>query len=133
MTQINKFSLNTHFTALKQLPQVFTGSLHIPGRTVPANSLGIVLGRTILNVPAGVYVETPLLRCTLDSNINHLRHGVMLALGTQGYFYYSINQINNSQYELIAKMENYSISPLVLSDVDIEVFLRLAIAPFDAN
>ena len=106
MTKISNYHLNTHFTALKQLPTLYQGKLQIAARNVPANTLGLVLGNTKITVPAGIYVENIILRVSLDGGVNHLSPQIMHALGEQGYFYTAVNQINNSEYELIAKMEN---------------------------
>lgn len=130
MTKISNYHLNTHFTALKQLPTLYQGKLQIAARNVPANTLGLVLGNTKITVPAGIYVENIILRVSLDGGVNHLSPQIMHALGEQGYFYTAVNQINNSEYELIAKMENYSNSTLSLPACTVEAFLRLAVAPF---
>ena len=130
MTKISNYHLNTHFTALKQLPTLYQGKLQIAARNVPANTLGLVLGNTKITVPAGIYVDNIILRVSLDGGVNHLSPQIMHALGEQGYFYTAVNQINNSEYELIAKMENYSNSTLSLPACTVEAFLRLAVAPF---
>lgn len=130
MTVISNFRLNTHFTALKQLPASYSGGFNIATRSIPAYQLGTLLGSTVINVPAGVYVENIITRTSMDGNKNHLTPQFFIAPEDRGYFYVAVNQIANDKYELTARIDNFSNSPLNIPASTVSALLRLAIAPF---
>lgn len=129
MAKISNFRLNTHFTSLKQLPDKCQASFNIGGSY--GYVLGQVLGSAIITVPAGAYVETPLLRCGIDGNINHLAHEFAYTLNTLSDIYFSINQISSTQYQVRALLNNTSSSTVTVPNSTVTAILRLAIAPFD--
>lgn len=131
MTRISQFNINTHFTALKQRTALYQGNVNVAAQTLPAYTLGKELGSVNISVPAGIYVETILIRTSYDGNINHLTPQVVLNLGDQGYLYISVNQQNNSEYKLEVIADNFSSSPLSLATFSAEALIRLAISPFD--
>lgn len=130
MTVISNFKINTHFTALKQLPKAYRASLSIAGRTVPAHTLGVVLGQKDITVPAGVYVENMITRTSIDGDKNHLTPQFFLSLEDRGWFYVAVNQISNSTYRLLVRMDNFSAAALTLPNCTVDMIARLAIAPF---
>lgn len=129
MAKISNFRLNTHFTALRQLPDKYQASFNIGGSY--GYVLGQVLGSAIITVPAGAYVETPLLRCSIDGNINHLAHEFGYTLNTLSDIYFSINQISSNQYQVRALLNNTSSSTVTVPSSTVTAILRLADAPFD--
>ncbi len=129
MTQISKYRLNTHYTGLKQLPQQYGGSFQIGGNY--GYSLGVTIGRVQVNVPAGVYVETPLIRTSLDGNINHVSHEITHFINTNARVVISLGQINSSTYELKAALTNTASTTVTVPSSTVAGILRLAMAPFD--
>lgn len=129
MTKISKFRLNTHFTALKQLPDKYQGSFRIGG------SYGYVIGQTLgsvrITVPAGAYVETQLLRADIDGGINHLAPEFGYTINNYADVYIAVNQVSATQYELKATLNNTSNSTVTVPSGSVTAVLRLAIAPFD--
>lgn len=130
MTKISNFRLNTHYTALKQLPETYSASFRIGGTY--GNGLGRVLGSQIITVPAGVYVETPLLRCGLDGGINHLSHSIAFTVGTYGTVYIAVTHVSPTQYKLEAILNNTDSASVTVPNATVELKLRLSTAPFDA-
>lgn len=128
MAKISNYRINTHFTALKQLPNSYSTSFTISGSY--GNVLGQLLGSAIINVPSGVYVETPLLRCSIDGNVNHLAPEFGYTLNNYSDIYFSINQINSSQYQVRAILNNTSGSTVTIPVSTVTAILRLATAPF---
>lgn len=128
MARISNYRINTHFTALKQLPNKYSTSFTISGSY--GNVLGHELGSAIINVPSGVYVETPLLRCSIDGNINHLSNEFGYTLNNYSDIYFSINQINSSQYRVRALLNNTSGTTVTVPYSTVTAILRLATAPF---
>lgn len=131
MTKISNFYLNTHFTALKQLPEAYKGRLSLGATTLSPLELGRTLGTTNIRVPAGIYVETILLRCGLDGNKNHLTPQFRVNLDDKAEVYISINQTANDNYELVATANNFVEESVTIPASTIEAVLRLAISPFD--
>lgn len=129
MAKISNYRLNTHFTALKQLPDQYQASFTIGGSY--GYVIGQLLGSVVIDVPAGSYVETPLLKSSIDGNINHLAHEFAYTLNTLSDIYFSINQISSSQYQIRALLNNTSNSTVVVPNSTVTAILRLAIAPFD--
>lgn len=130
MTKISNYSINTHYTALKQLPNLYSASLNIASRSIPANTLGLVLGSTSISVPAGVYVENILLRSSLDGNLNHLGAWIGSALSTFCDVYISCDHVDSSHYELRAIANNTETGAVAIPAFTAEAFVRLALAPF---
>lgn len=130
MVQINKFRINTHFTALKQLPQQYKASFQIGGSY--GYTIGQKIGSAIINVPGGSYVETPLIRCSIDDNVNHLAPEFIHYLNNYVLLIFSINQISSSQYELKAVLNNTASANVTVPNSTVTGILRLAIAPFSS-
>lgn len=130
MTKISNYSINTHYTALKQLPNLYSASLNIASRSIPANTLGLVLGSATVSVPVGVYVENILLRSSLDGNVNHLGAWVSSTLSTYCDVYISCDHIDSDHYELRAIANNTESRAIAMPAFTVETFLRLAMAPF---
>lgn len=128
MAQISKFRINTHYTALKQLPTTYSASFSIGGSY--GYGLGVMLGSSTIEVPPGVYVETPLIRCTLDGNVNHLSPELPIVIGTEGTVYISITHIASNRYELKALFNNTGSSTITIPSSTVEAKLRIATAPF---
>ncbi len=131
MTKITNYHINTHYTALKQLPETYHGSANISARTLPAHSLGVVLGTINIDVPTGIYVETPLLCCTLDGNKNHLAPEVMYNINDQAQVFVSISQISNSQYQVKVVASSFVDSSVNIPAFTLTALLKLALAPFN--
>lgn len=133
MTKISNFRINTHFTALKQLPELYQVSLSF-GRSIASGVSDLELARQYITVPAGAYVETTAISSSLDGYIYHLAHGYtkMLAYDSAGSCYVSlgIEQQSASQYFLIARASNKTSSSVVIPSTTVNAYLRLAIAPF---
>lgn len=130
MTKISNYSINTHYTALKQLPNLYSASLSIPSRSISANSIGIALGSTTIAVPPGVYVENILLRSSLDGNINHIGAEIGAAISTLCDVYISCDHTDSGHYELRALVNNTETTAITVPAFTAEVFMRLAEAPF---
>lgn len=128
MAKISNFGINTHFTALKQLPDVYTASFNISGSY--GYVIGQLLGSAYINAPSGVYVETMLLRCTIDGSINHLAPEFGYTLSNYSDIYFSVNQISSSRYEVKAILNNTSSSTVTVPSSTVTAILRLATAPF---
>lgn len=129
MARISNYRINTHFTALKQLPDKYQASFNIGGSY--GYTLSQQIGSAIINVPAGAYVETPILRCGVDGNINHLAHEFVYNLTNYCFLYFALNQITSSQYQLKAAINNTSNDVVTVPSSTVTATLRLAIAPFD--
>lgn len=130
MTKIYNFHINTHFTALKQLPGLHKGAVTVSAQTLPGHTLGRVLGTANITVPPGIYVETPLLRCGLDGNKNYLAPEHMYNLNDQAQVFASVNQIANNQYQLKLVASSFVDNSVNIPAFTCEALLRLAIAPF---
>lgn len=129
MVKISDFGINTHYTALKQLPDKYSTSFRIGGSY--GYVLGQELGSAIINVPAGAYVEIPLLRCSIDGNINHLSHEFVYLVNNYCDIYFSINQISTGQYRVRSMLNNTSSTTVAIPSSTVEAVLRLATAPFN--
>lgn len=129
MAQINKFQLNSHFTALKQLPQQFSASVSFGG------TYGFVLGQelasTNISVPAGSYVETALLRSSIDNNTNYLTHDFTYNLNNYAYLIFSLYQTSANNYRLRVVLTNSDTVQVTIPQSTLTATLRLAIAPFN--
>lgn len=130
MTKITNYHINTHYTALKQLPDTYRGSANVSARVLPAHSLGVTLGTINISVPAGVYVETPLLRCTLDGNKNHLAPEVMYSINNQAQVFVSLSQTSNSAYQVKIVASSFVDNAVNIPAFTVQSVLKLALAPF---
>ena len=129
MVKISDFGINTHYTALKQLPNKYSASFIIGGSY--GYVLGQELGSATINVPAGAYVEIPLLRCAIDGNINHLSHEFTYLVNNYSDIYFSINQVSAGQYRVRAILNNTANTTVTIPSSKVEAILRLASAPFN--
>lgn len=130
MTKISNYSINTHYTALKQLPDLYSASLNIASRSIPANTLGLVLGSANITVPAGVYTENILTRCSLDGNIYRFSAEVSSVISTLCFVYVAIEHTDSSHYVLRAVANNTDTKAVTIPAFTAEAFMRLAVAPF---
>lgn len=130
MTKITNYRINTHYTALKQLPETYRGSAKVSARVLPGHSLGIVLGMINISVPAGIYVETPLLRCTLDGNKNHLAPEAMYNIDDKAQVFVSLSQTSNNVYQVKIVASSFIDSSVNIPAFDLTAILKLALAPF---
>lgn len=128
MAKISNFQLNTHFTALKQLPNQYTATVSFGGTY--GYSIGQTLASANIGVPAGAYVETALMRSSIDSNTNYLTHEFMYNLANYAYLVFSLYQTSSSNYELKATLTNTGGS-VTIPNSTLTAVLRLALAPFD--
>lgn len=130
MAKISNFHINTHFTGLKQLPDVYKASFTLSGGTY-GMVLGQELGSATINVPAGAYVETPLLCSSIDGNINHLSPEFTYLVNNYADIYFSISQISAGQYRIRAILNNTDTATVTIPSAAVTAILRLAIAPFN--
>lgn len=130
MTRISNYQVNTHYTALKQLPNLYSASLQVSAQSIPAATLGRVLGTASVTVPAGVYTENILLRSSLDGNINHIGAEIGSVLSNYCNIYISFDRVDNSHYELRVLANNNESSAVNVPAFTVSAFLRLAMAPF---
>lgn len=127
MAQINKYQLNTHFTALKQLPKQYTATINFGGTY--SYTIGQVLASANITVPAGSYVETALMRSSIDSNTNYLTHEFMYNLSNYAFLVFSLYQTASNNYQLKVALTNTGGNVTIPSST-LTAILRLAIAPF---
>lgn len=128
MAKISNFRINTHYTALKQLPHTYKASFNISGTY--GYGIGIALGSATITVPSDIYVETPLLRFSLDGGLNHLSSEIAFILDTYATVYISLDHISGSQYRLVATLNNTSNTSVTVPSGSVEAKLALATAPF---
>lgn len=128
MTEISNYRVNTHYTALKQLPRIYGTSFNIGGTY--GYGLGQLLGSATIDVPPGVYVETPLIRCGLDGRVNHLSSEIAFVVNNYGTVYISLTHISDSQYELKAILNNTGDATVAVPSSVVETLLALSTAPF---
>lgn len=130
MAKISNYQLNTHFTALKQLPNQYTATITFGGTY--GYVLGQVLASTTINVPAGAYVETALMRSSIDGNINYLAHEFAYNINEYAFINFSLYQTSSSTYQLRAVLTNTNTgSTVTIPSNTLTATLRLAIAPFN--
>lgn len=129
MTKISKYQLNTHFTALKQLPNQYTATISFGGTY--GFVLGQVLASTSISVPAGAYVEMALLRPSIDGNTNYLAHEVTYNINNYAYLVFSLYQTSSSTYQLRAVLTNSDYTTVTIPNSTLTAILRLAQAPFN--
>lgn len=127
MAQISKYQLNTHYTALKQLPDQYSITLNFGGTY--GYSLGRVLASGNIYTPAGSYVETALMNFSRE-NVNYLTHSFIYNLNNYAYLVFSLNQISSTTYQAKVVLTNTASSTVTISNSTLRVLLRLAIAPF---
>lgn len=129
MALISKYQLNSHFTALKQLPGQYSASVTFGG------TYGFVLGQelasTNIGVPAGSYVETALLRSSIDNNTNYLTHDFTCNINNYAYLIFSLYQTSANNYRLRVVLTNSDDTQVTIPTSTLTATLRLAIAPFD--
>lgn len=130
MTKISNFTLNTHFTGLKQLPQIYEATVSYGGRTVPSGTIAETLFSTKITVPAGVYVEIVALQASIDDNVVHLSHELRHYLSTNTQVYFELTQTNSGEYELAGFITVLEDNPAVLPAGTVKVTLALSTAPF---
>lgn len=128
MTKISNYRVNTHYTALKQLPHIYGASFNIGGTY--GYGLGQLLGSATIDVPAGIYVETPLIRCGLDGGVNHLSSEIAVVVGNYGTVYISLTHISDNQYELKAILNNTDNASVTIPNSIVETLLALSESPF---
>lgn len=132
MTKISNYQLNTHYTALKQLPNLYSTSLYVPSQSIPAGALGRVLGTASVTVPVGVYVENILMRQSLDGDVNHVGAEIGSLLSNYCNIYISFDHVDNSHYELRVLVNNNETRAVNVPAFTASAFVRLATAPFSA-
>lgn len=130
MTKISNFTLNTHFTGLKQLPRIYETTASYGGRTVPSDTIAETLFSTKITVPAGVYVEIVAIQASIDGNEVHLSHSLRHYLNTNSQVYFELTQTNSGEYELAGFITVLDNSPAVLPAGTVKVALALSTAPF---
>lgn len=135
MTKISNYRLNTRFTALKQLPDLYEAQMSLSRRTIASGSRDVELGRATISVPAGAYVETPVISSSFDDYVNHLAHGYtqMLSYDSVGscYVAISLEQSQANEYTMVARAGNSMSTSTTIPAATVKAYLRLAIAPFD--
>lgn len=128
MANINNFQLNTHFTALKQLPDRYTATVSFGG------TYGYALGQTLasadIQVPPGAYVENALMRSSIDGGINYLTHEYAWNLTNYSFLSFSLYQTGSSTYQLKVALTNTESGTVTVPQSTLTAILRLAQAPF---
>lgn len=127
MAIIEKYQLNTHFTALKQLPDAYSATISFGGSY--GYSIARVLAITTITVPAGSYVEISLMRSSIDGSTNWLTHEFVYNLNSYAYIVFSLNQTSASTYELKVALTNTS-ETVIIPQSTLTAILRLATSPF---
>lgn len=127
MAIISNFQLNTHFTALKQLPNVYSATVNFGGTY--GYSIARTLASQTITVPAGSYVEIALMRSSIDGNTNWLTHEFVHNLSNYGYLVFSLNQTSSSTYQLKVALTNTS-GTVTIPQSTLTAILRLAVSPF---
>lgn len=135
MTKISDYRLNTRFTALKQLTDLYETQMSFSSRTIASGSHDIELSRASISVPAGAYVETPVISSSFDNYIYHLAHGYTQRISNDSagscYVFISLEQSQANEYTLIARASNSTSTSSTIPRATVKAYLRLAIAPFD--
>lgn len=132
MANIRDFQLNTHYTALKQLPDQYVMNTSFGGTY--GTGFGQVIASADVSVPAGSYVENVLLWDSITKQ-NITTHDNFFSLsdyGASGFAYLDINvsQINSSTYRLQVIL--HCTQQTTVPQSTARAILRLAQAPFDA-
>lgn len=130
MTQISKFTINTHFTGLKQLPQIYEETATYSGGTFADGTIGQELFSKKITVPAGVYVEIAAIQASIDNNVVHLSHNLRHYVGANSQVYFELTQIAPGQYEFAGFITALDSTPITLPAGTAKVALALSMAPF---
>lgn len=134
MVKISDFQVNTHYTGLGQLDQIFTASLNSPARTV-GFTLSELLAEATISVPPGIYVDMGLINCSLD-NINHLSHTVFVVLSSTPYVtvYLTLSRNSSTSYRFAAyaTCTGWESPSFTIPAFTATAWLKLLTSPFGA-
>lgn len=132
MTKISNFRINTHFTALKQLPDPYRISLSFAGGSY-GFTLGRVLAQGTVSVKAGAYVENATIKTSYDGDIVHSAHIITISVGgnINQRLVFTLNQVSSAQYSFRVSFTNTTQDTVSLPAFNAEAVLRLATAPFN--
>lgn len=130
--KISNFTLNTHFTGLRQLPHIYKATASYSGGSFADGTIGHELFSTRINVPAGVYVEIAAIQSSIDGNQVHLAHNYRHYLTTNSQVYFELTQIAPGQYEFAGFITALDTTPVTLPAGTATVALALSMAPFNA-
>ncbi len=128
MAKISNYQINTHFTALRQLPEVYKAHLDIPAKTI-SGTMSELLGETYIDVPGGAYVETVVISTSLDGQ-NHLGHWFYVPIGEWGNINFSVTQANDNRYHFVVRYLGLDTETVDVPRLTANLMLRLATAPF---
>lgn len=133
MANLQNFTLDTEFTAVRQLPNTYTGSISIPNTNIPAGTLSKLLASATITVPTGAYSDICLLYYSKDG-VYHLTHSISEILSTTTAHRVAISVTRNSStsYLLAAYGSNPSTSSQTIPAFTSTVWLKLLMSPFGA-
>lgn len=129
MANLQHFKLDTHFTALRQLPQRYLANLSVPAMNL-GYTLSRIVGETIINVPNQVYIDNVMLRTSLDGNIYHPDHVINYDVDLLSHINIILTRSSATQYALRAFASTTTSSTVNFPAFTVEALLRLAVAPF---
>lgn len=130
MTKISNFTLNTHFTGLKQLPKIYEATASYDGGAFVDGTIARQLFSTKITVPAGVYVEIVAIQTSIDGNQVHLSHSVRHSISTNSQVYFELTQVSSGEYELTGFITVLDSGSVTLPSGSVKVALALSTAPF---
>lgn len=131
MTKISNFTLNTHFTGLRQLPKIYETTASYSGGTFADGTIAQQLFSTKITVPAGVYVEIVAIQSTIDGNQVHLSHNIRHYISTNSQVYFELTQVSPGEYELTGFITVLDSGTVSLPAGSVKVALALSMAPFN--
>lgn len=130
MTKISNFTLNTHFTGLRQLPKIYEATASYSGGKFADGTIAQELFSIKITVPAGVYVEIVAIQASVDDNQVHLSHNLRHYVGNNSQVYFELTQVSPGEYEFAGFITVLDSGGVSLPSGSAKVALALSGAPF---
>lgn len=135
MANLRNFRIDTEFTAPKQLPQAYYGKLNVSAQSLPADTIGRVLGEIDIAIPAGSFSDLVLLHDSLNntySPIHYNSYEVAFDSSTYmgAYIFFNLRRRSATAYRLQAIGSNLTASTRSFPSFSVEAWVRLLEAPF---
>lgn len=130
MVRISDYEINSKFTAPRQNPSVYTGTLSVAQTTIASGSIGQQLASTNITVPSGTQSDIALIYFSTDGRY-YPTHSLIMSSTTQtASLYINLYRSSQTNYILRAFATNTSSSSWTISAFTATAWIRLITSPF---
>ena len=130
MVKISNYILNTKFTAPKQDPVVYSGSLNVGQTTINAGSIGQQLASVNITVPSGTQSDIALIYFSTDNRYYTTHSLIKWFDNVNAQLYLNLYRISQTNYVFQAYASNPDSSAYTIPAFSATAWVRLLTSPF---